>query len=84
MEIDKWVSGYKVRSFPWIDGERIYMLVSYYKPGQSLSQPPAWEKTAYIKDSERSRFAIKNYLHSIVNFIAGLKIPNGGHAEISF
>lgn len=84
MEIDEWVEGYKVQAFPWIDGENIYMSVSCYRPGQSLSQPPAWEKTVYIKDTERSRYLLKNFLHSVVNCIAGLKIPDGGHAKITF
>jgi len=40
MEMDKWISGYKVRSFPWIDGKHIYFNVQYYKPGQSIEKPP--------------------------------------------
>lgn len=84
MEIDDWVDGYKVRSFPWIDGENIYMSVSYYAPGQAISKPPVWEKTVYIKDNETARILIKDFLHSVVNCIAELKIPDGGHAKITF
>jgi hypothetical protein len=84
MEIDEWVGGYKVRAFPWIDGKNIYLSVRYYGPGQSLSQPPAWEKVAYITDNEGGRRAIRSFLHSVVTYIAGLKIPENGHAEITF
>ena len=83
MDIDTWVNGYRVRSFPWVDGKSIYMSVSYYKPGQSLSLPPVWEKVAYITDNELGRHAVKDYLHTVVSFIAGLKIPPNGRAEIT-
>ncbi|NLE04931.1 MAG: hypothetical protein GX638_09030, partial [Crenarchaeota archaeon] len=58
MEIDKWISGYKVRSFPWIDGKHIYFNVQYFTPGQSVEQPPVWDKTVYIADNESSRLLI--------------------------
>lgn len=40
MELDRWIGSYKVRSFPWIDGKRIYFNVRYYAPGQSIEKPP--------------------------------------------
>ncbi len=55
MEIDKWISGYKVRSFPWIDGKRIYFNVQYYAPGQSVEKPSVWDKTVYITDNNAGR-----------------------------
>lgn len=55
MEIDSWIGGCKVRIFPWIDGETIYCNVQYYRPGQSLSQPPVWDKTVYVKDNDAGR-----------------------------
>jgi hypothetical protein len=83
MEIDDWIEGYKVRSFPWIDGKRIYFNVQYYKPGQSLSQPPAFEKTVYLTDNERGRKLIEERLNSFIVYIAQLPIPNGGCANIT-
>ncbi len=84
MKIDKWVGGYKVRAFPWVDGSNIYFSVSYYAPGQSLSKPPIWEKVAYITDNEAGRRAVYEFTHSVANYIAGLKIPQGGHATLTF
>ena len=83
MEINDWIEGYKVRSFPWIDGKRIYFNVQYYKHGQSLSQPPAFEKTVYLTDNERGRKLIEERLHSFIIYIARLPIPNGGWANIT-
>lgn len=77
MEIDKWVSGYKVRSFPWIDGKRIYLNVQYYLPGQSLSQPPAFDKSVYIADNEAGQNLIQNHLDSLVEFVARMTIKDG-------
>lgn len=34
MEIDNWISGYKVRAFSWVDGKHIYFNVQYYEAGQ--------------------------------------------------
>lgn len=39
INIDTWISGYKVRAFNWIDGKRIYFNVQYYQLGQSIEQP---------------------------------------------
>ena len=74
MEIDKWVSGFKVRVFPWIDGKTIYINVAYYQPGQSISAPPVWEKTVYLTDDENGNYLLTFYLDSLVNYIAQMKI----------
>ncbi len=84
MEIDEWVGGYKVRAFPWVDGKSIYFSVSYYAPGQALSKPPVWEKLAYITNNEAGRRAVYEFTHSVTNYIAGLKIPQGGHVIMTF
>lgn len=64
MNIDAWVAGYKVRAFDWVDGKNIYMHIEYYKPGSSLSQPPAVEKSFLIAREDKPK--IRNFLHSIV------------------
>lgn len=84
MEIDRWVSGYRVRAFPWVDGNTIYFNVSYYAPGQSLEQPPFWETTAYIADNEAGRRFIEEFTDTLTNYVAGLDIPKGGHALLTF
>ncbi|GAA0082910.1 hypothetical protein [Clostridium sp. CTA-6] len=73
MELDKWIGSYKVRSIPWIDGKRIYFNVQYYVPGQSISQPPIWDKTVYITDNIAGRQLVYDFTDSLVNHIAGMK-----------
>lgn len=77
MEIDKWVSGYKVRSFPWVDGKHIYLNIQYFTPGQSIFQPPVWDKSVYITDNEAGRNMISNFLDSLVSHVAGMQIQDG-------
>lgn len=77
MEIDAWVGGYKVRSFPWIDGEHIYFNVQYYRPGQSISQPPARDKTVYITDDAAGRDMVENLTSSLTEYVARLQIADG-------
>ena len=79
MEIDKWISGYKVRSFPWIDGKRIYFNVQYYKPGQSIEQPPVWDKTVYITDNAAGKRLVNEFTDSLVNHIANMQMPKTEH-----
>lgn len=76
MEIDRWIGLHKVRAFPWIDGKRIYFNVQYYRPGQSIEKPPAWDKTVYITDNAAGRNLVYNMTHSLVAYIERLKIPN--------
>ena len=83
MDFEKWVDGYKVRVFPWIDGENYYVNVQYYKPGTSICQPPAIDKTAYLSKTERAENMLLNYLSTLIQYIARLDIPAGGHATIT-
>lgn len=77
MEIDAWIGGYKVRSFPWIDGKTIYFNVQYYRPGQSLSQPPVWSKTVYITNDVAGRDMVENLAASLTEHVANMEIPVG-------
>jgi hypothetical protein len=77
MELDMWVGSCKVRIFPWIDGKRIYCNVRYYRPGQSIEQDPAWDKTVYITDNQNGRNLAFNFTHSLVEHIALMQIPDG-------
>ena len=67
--VEKWVSGYKVTYFPWIDGKRIYLNIQYYKPGSSLYRPPAWELTVYLADNDESRDLLENYETSLIESV---------------
>ena len=77
MEIDTWVEGYKVRSFPWIDGKTIYFNVQYYAPGQSIAKPPIWEKAVYITDNDAGRNLVSNFISSLTVHVAQMQIAPG-------
>ena len=81
MEIDKWIAGYKVRAFPWIDGKRIYFNVQYYAPGQSIAKPPAWDKTVYITDNAAGQRLVNEFTHSLAELVAQMQIAD--HTEIT-
>ena len=83
MRIEKWIDGYKVVAFPWIDHEHIYVNVQYWAPGSSLSRPPTMDKSAYIKDDENGRNMVHNYLSTLVNYIARAKIEEGNKMYIT-
>ena len=82
MNIDKWVDGYKVRAFPWIDGKNIYVNVQYYKPGSSINRPPAMDKSALITDDASGRRFVYDFTSTCAAYIARLPIPAGGMARI--
>lgn len=77
MEINRWIGGYKVRSFPWIDGKTIYFNVQCFAPGQSLSQPPAWDKTVYVTDNPAGRSIVRDFTDSLAQHVAGIDIQPG-------
>jgi len=82
MNIDKWIGGYKIRSFPWVDGKRIYFHVEYYLPGQSINHP-AWEKTVYIIDNEAGRRLVNDFTDSLKDYVARITIPQGAEVTIA-
>lgn len=73
-ELDKWINGYKVRAFPWIDSKKIYFNVQYYLAGQSIERPPAWDKTVYITDNEAGRRLVFELTASLVEHVARMNI----------
>jgi hypothetical protein len=81
MDFEKWVGSYKVRAFPWIDGKRIYFNVRYYAPGQSLQQPPKFDKTVYITDNNAGRRLVYDFTDSLVNHIASMRLKE--HVEVT-
>ena len=76
-ELDEWVGGCKVRVFPWIDNERIYVNVQYYAPSQSLERPPAWDKTVFVIDNAAGQRLVFDLTHSLVNHISFMEIADG-------
>lgn len=82
MELDKWIGSCKVRSFPWIDGKRIYFNVQYYAPSQSVEKPPVWDKTVYITDNTAGRMLVHDFTNSLVEHIASMRLEE--NIEITF
>ncbi|WP_018703572.1 hypothetical protein [Anaeromusa acidaminophila] len=74
MEVDKWVDGYKVRIFPWIDRKNIYVNIQYYAPGSSLSKPPLLDKSALIEDNPAGRHFAYELTSTCVAYIASLTV----------
>lgn len=68
-EIDRWVSGYKVRAFDWVDGKSIYMNIQYFRPGSSLAKKPAREKSVLFEKTPENEDRIRNYTDSVVRAV---------------
>lgn len=83
MNIDLWIGLYKIRSFPWIDGKRIYFNVQYYAPGQSIEKPPIWDKTVYITDNANGQRLVHDFTHSLVEHVAKMQIANGTEVTLT-
>ena len=83
MNIDKWTGSCKIRSFPWIDGKRIYFNVQYYKPGQSISAPPVWDKTVYIINNDAGRRLVTNFTDSLVEHVSKMQISDGTEVTLT-
>ncbi len=83
INIDTWISGYKVMACNWIDGKRIYFNVQYYEPGQSLVKPPAWDKTVYITDNPAGQRLVCEFTHSLAEHVARMQIPEGGEVTLT-
>jgi len=83
INLDKWISGYKVRSFNWIDGKRIYFNVQYYAPGQSIEKPPIWDKTVYITDNHAGQRLVYDFTHSLVEHVAKMQIADNTEVTLT-
>ena len=83
MEIEKWIGGYKVRSFPWINGKHIYFNVQYYAPGQAISKSPVWDKTVYITENEAGRNLVNNFTDSLIEYVASMSIVDNTQVVIT-
>ena len=77
MNVDTWINGCKVRAFPWVDGKLIYLNVQYYRPGQSIEKPPAWDKTVYITNNTAGQRLVNELTHSLVEHIGNMQIADG-------
>lgn len=74
MELDTWIGSCKVRIFPWIDGKLIYVNIQYYSCGQSINQPPIWDKTVYITDNEAGKRLAYEFTDTLVENVSHMKI----------
>lgn len=69
MIYDTWIAGCKVRCEPWIDQKTMIFNVQYYRPGQSLSKPPVWDRTVFIVDNDAGQRIVREFAHSLVTYI---------------
>ena len=83
MELDKWVDGYKVRAFPWIDGKHIYFNVQYFAPGQSIAQPPVFDKSVYVTDNDAGQKLVYEFTSSLAAHVAQLQIAPGNKVVLT-
>ena len=83
MDIDRWINDYKVRSFPWTDGKTIYFNVQYFAAGQSIEQPPVFDKTVYITDNKAGKRLISDFINSLVDYVARMTIQSGTKVVIT-
>ncbi|MEG1525806.1 MAG: hypothetical protein RR475_12435 [Clostridia bacterium] len=74
MEIDKWVGPYKVRAFPWIEGNLIYFNVQYYSPGQSLDRLPVLDRTVYITNDRAGHRLVFEFTDTLADYVANLQM----------
>ena len=52
MYFEGFIDGYFVHTEKWYDGT-IYFNVRYFCPGQSINQPPIFDKSIYITDNDK-------------------------------
>lgn len=71
------VDGYIVDFFKCDNGDTL-LTVSFIKPGEKLDKA-IWSKQAFIYEENKK---LNDYLHTVVNYISRLNIPNGGYAKI--
>jgi hypothetical protein len=83
INIDKWILGYKVKAFNWIDGKRIYFNVQYYLPGQSIERPPVWDKTVFITENDNGYKLINDFIYTLVEHVANMQIKEGFEITIT-
>ena len=68
MTIERWISGIKATATDWYDKRNLYFEVECYRPGQSMSQPPAWSK-AFLLPIENWP-TVQNFFDSVTNALA--------------
>lgn len=82
MELNKWVGACKVRAFPWIDKQHIYVNVQCFQSGKSLYQPPVFDRTVYIKNDEKGRDLVFEFTDTLVEAIRFGKIKPGSYIQV--
>jgi len=83
MELDKYINGYKVRAFPWIDGERIFFNVQFYASGQSFEKPPDWDRTVYVTDNDNGKRLVYENTSTLIEHVAKMHIPKDVEVTIT-
>jgi hypothetical protein len=48
--------------------------VQYFAPGQSIEQPPVWDKTVYITDDDNGKSLVYDFTHSLAEHVSRMTI----------
>lgn len=71
MRIDSWIEGYKVEAFDWFDGKSIYINIQCFRPGQSITSRPVFDKSFWIDKQDEN--IVRNFTSSIVLALAKME-----------
>lgn len=82
MYFEGFINGYLVHTEKWYDGT-IYFNVRYFSPGQSINQPPVFDKSVYITNNDKGRFLVQNYKSTLANYVARMDIKPGNTVIIT-
>ena len=76
MYFEGFVEGYLVHVEKWFDGT-IYFNVRYFRPSQSINQPPVFDKSVYITDNAKGRYIVQNFKSTLAQKVANMDIKQG-------
>ena len=73
MYFEGFIDGYLKKKKKWYDGT-IYFNVRYFRPGQSINQPPIFDKSVYITDNDKGRYMVQNFKSSLAEYVARMDV----------
>ena len=57
--------------------------IQYYQLGQSIEQPPVWDKTVYITENDNGYKLINDFIYTLVEHVANMQIKEGFEITIT-
>lgn len=80
--MQRWIREYEIISCETPD-KGTFLHVIRHIPGKSIYIID-WEKTVYITNNENGKRIMRNFIDSLIRYIACLDIPCGGYAVLTF